>query len=163
MSGVTVREVGPRGCGYPVEGGCYIESIGGAGGMLPWFVPIQPPVPWHFFRGVTIVDGAYILASGHAPGTSSVERDRLRLGQTESKDTDYERLKLMEEFAQIFFGEHAKIVKGHTEQFARELNLALDENGHPENGGDEKTFEKAILGARESKNALRRLAPHVRV
>lgn len=145
MSEVIAREVGPRGCGYPVEGGCYIESIGGAGGMLPWFVPIQPPVPWHFFRGITIVDGAYIL------------------GQTESKDTDYERLKLMEEFAQIFFGEHAKIVKGHTEQFARELNLALDENGHPENGGDEKTFEKAILGARESKNALRRLAPHVRI
>lgn len=144
MSEIVEREVGPRGCGYPVEGGCYIESIGGAGGMLPWFVPIEPPVPWHFFRGVTIVDGAYILA------------------KTEGKDADYERLKLMEEFAQIFFGEYAKLVQGHTEQFARELNFVLDENGHSE-GGDEKTFEKAILRARESKNSLRRLALHVRV
>ncbi len=145
MSDIIEREVGPRGCGYPVEGGCYIESIGGAGGMLPWFVPIEPPIPWHFFRGVTIVDGAYIL------------------GQTESKDADYERLKLMEEFAQIFFGEHAKIVQGHAEQFARELNFVLDENGHPEEGGDQKTFEHAVLRARESKNSLRRLASHVRV
>ena len=145
MSEVIEREVGPRGCGYPAEGGCYIESIGGAGGMLPWFVPIQPPVPWHFFRGVMIVDGAYIL------------------GQTEGKDADYQRLKLMEEFAQILFGEHAKIIKGHTEQFARELNFVLDQNGHPEEDGDGKTFENAILRARESKNSLRRLAPHVRV
>ncbi len=146
MSDVVEREVGPRGCGYPVEGGCYLESIGGAGGLLPWFVPIKPEVPWHFFRGVTIVDGSYILR------------------QTEgSKDVDYERLKLMEEFAQIFFGEHAKIAEGHMEQFARELNLVLDENGHPEEGANATTFEAAVLRARESKVSLRRLAPHVRV
>lgn len=144
MSDIIERQVGPRGCGYPVEGGCYIESIGSAGGMLPWFVPIQPPVPWHFFRGVTIIDGAYLLA------------------QTEGKDAEYERLKLLEEFAQLFFGEHAKLVEGHTEQFARELNLVLDENGHSE-GDNEKTFEAAVGRARESKTSLRRLAPHVRV
>ncbi len=144
MSGLIERQVGPRGCGYPVEGGCYLESIGGAGGMLPWFVPINPAVPWHFFRGVTIIDGGYILA------------------QTEgAKDVDYERLKLMEEFAQIFFGENAKIAEGHVEAFARELNLVLDENGHSAEGADEKTFEAAVLRARETKSSLRRLAVHV--
>ncbi len=144
MSEIVERRVGPRGCGYPVEGGCYIESIGGAGGMLPWFVPIEPPVPWHFFRGVTIIEGAFLL------------------GQTESKDADYERRKLMEEFAQLFFGEHARLVEGHTEAFARELNLVLDENGHGEDD-DAKTFEAAVMRARESKSSLRRLAVHVRV
>lgn len=144
MSEIVERQVGPRGCGYPVEGGCYIESIGGAGGMLPWFVPIEPPVAWHFFRGVTILDGAFLL------------------GQTEVKDADYERRKLMEEFAQVFFGEHARLVEGHTETFARELNFVLDENGHGEDG-DAKSFEAAVTRARESKTSLRRLAVHVRV
>lgn len=144
MNDISERQVGPRGCGYPVEGGCYIESIGGAGGMLPWFVPIEPPVSWHFFRGVMIVDGAFLL------------------GQTESKDADYERRQLMQEFAQVFFGEHARLVEGHAESFARELNLVLDENGHGEDG-NANTFEAAVARARESKPSLRRLAVHVRV
>lgn len=151
MSEIIEREVGPRGCGYPVEGGFYIEAIGAVGGMLPRFVVIDPALPWHFSRGVTIVDGDFIIEQGQV--------------RTESDAAfNWERRQALTPLVTLFFGEHAQIAEDHIEQFHRELIVALDEQGFAQNDdGGADAFQYAIERIKESEKSMRRLAPHVQV
>ncbi len=151
MSEIIQREIGPRGCGYPVEGGFYIESIGAVGGMLPRFVSIEPALPWHFSRGVTIVDGDFILEQGQI--------------KTESDAAfNWERRQMLTPLAKFLFSEHAEIVQEHIEQFHRELIVALDEHEFAQNDdGGADAFQKVMERIKESKTSMRRLAPHVQI
>ncbi|MCC7165459.1 MAG: hypothetical protein IT331_23380 [Anaerolineae bacterium] len=151
MSEIIKRQVGPRGCGYPIEGGFYIEAIGAVGGMLPRFVSIDPALPWHFSRGVTIVDGDFILEQGQI--------------KTESEAAfNWERRQALTPLVKLLFSEHAQIIQDHIEQFHRELIVALDEHGFAkEDDGGAEAFQKTIERIKQSEKSLRRLAPHVQV
>lgn len=151
MSEIILREIGPRGCGYPVEGGFYIESIGAVGGMLPRFVSIDPALPWHFSRGVTIVDGDFILEQGQI--------------KTESDAAfNWERRQMLTPLAKFLFSEHAEIVQEHIEQFHCELIVALDEHGFAQHDdGSADAFQKVMELIKESKTSMRRFAPHVQI
>ncbi len=151
MSEIIQREIGPRGCGYPVEGGFYIESIGAVGGMLPRFVSIEPALPWHFSRGVTIVDGDFILEQGQI--------------KTESDAAfNWERRQMFTPLVKFLFSEHAEIAQEHIEQFHRELIVALDQHGftqHDDGGAD--SFQEVMECIKESKTSMRRMAPHIQI
>ncbi len=151
MSEIIQREIGPRGCGYPVEGGFYIESIGAVGGMLPKFVAIEPALPWHFSRGVTIVDGDFILEQGQI--------------KTESDAAfNWERRQMLTPLAKFLFSEHADIVQEHIEQFHRELIVALDERSFAQNSDESAdAFQNVMQSIKESKTCMRRLAPYVQI
>lgn len=151
MSEIIERQVGPRGCGYPVQGGFYIESIGTVGGMLPSFVSIDPALPWHFSRGVTIVDGDYILEQGQIKTESDVA-------------FNWGRRQLLTPLVKYFFSEHAQLIETHIEQFHRELIVALDEDGFAkQDDGSAEEFQHAIARIKQSEKSLRRLAPHVEI
>jgi hypothetical protein len=63
LTGVEVRQVMRRGCGYPKPGGVYLESQGEAGGTLPIIVVIDPPIEHtHFHRGWVYIDLDAMLA-----------------------------------------------------------------------------------------------------
>ncbi len=151
MSEIIQREIGPRGCGYPVEGGFYIESIGAVGGMLPKFVAIEPALPWHFSRGVTFVDGDFILEQGQV--------------KTESDAAfNWERRQMLTPLAKFLFSEHAEIVQEHIEQFHRELIVTLDEHGFAKNDdASADAFQKVMERIKQSKISMRRLAPHIQI
>lgn len=151
MSEVIERQVGPRGCGYPVEGGFYIEAIGAVGGMLPRFVAIDPALPWHFSRGVTVVDGDFIIEQGQI--------------KTESDAAfNWERRQALTPLVTLLFGEHAQIAEDHIEQFHRELIVALDEQGFAQaDDGGADAFQHAIERIKKSEKSMRRMAPHVQI
>ena len=151
MRQIIERQVGPRGCGYPVEGGFYVEALGAVGGMLPRFVAIDPALPWHFSRGITIVDGDFIIEQGQV--------------KTESDAAfNWERRQALTPLVTLLFGEHAQIADDHLEQFHRELIVALDEQGFAQDDdGGADAFQYAIERIRQSEKSMRRLAPHVQV
>lgn len=151
MSEIIERQVGPRGCGYPVPGGFYIESIGAVGGMLPKFVALDPALAWHFARGVTIVDGDFILEQGQI--------------KTESDAAfNWERRQMLVPLAKFLFGEYAQILDAHIEQFHRELVVALEEHGFAQHDdGSAEAFQKVMERIKQSKPSLRRIAPHVQI
>lgn len=151
MSKTIERQVGPRGCGYPVAGGFYVESIGAVGGMLPRFVSIEPALPWHFSRGITLVDGDFILEQGQIKTESDA-------------GLNWERRQMLAPLAQFLFGDHAQIAEDHIEQFHRALLVALDEQGFTttDDGGAD-AFQQCLTRIKQSDLSLRRLAPHVEI
>ncbi len=113
---IEIREVGPRGCGYPEEGGYYVESIGGPEGTLPMFVPLDPPVPYQFFRGVVRLDGDYIIEKGQIK-TLSAAADEARVR------------KMVDQIAGFIFGDGARVREGMCLKFHHDLFEILMENG----------------------------------
>ncbi len=77
------RLLSRRGCGYPRPGGVYLESIGSAGGTLPLYVVLDPPIPHdHFHRGWVYIDLDAMLAENEVKyvgaSVKSAEEWRLR-------------------------------------------------------------------------------------
>lgn len=112
---VEIREVGPRGCGYPEEGGYYIECIGGPDGTLPMFVPLNPPVPYQFFRGVVRLDGDYVMEKGQVKTLSTAAEEARVRGKVDL-------------IARFVFGDAARVREGQCLKFHHDLFEILIEN-----------------------------------
>jgi hypothetical protein len=113
---IELREVGPRGCGYPEPGGYYVECIGSPDGTLPMFVPLEPPAPYQFFRCVVRLDGDYVIEKGQVKTLSTVgEEARVR--------------EMVDLVARYIFGSAARVREGRCLKFHHDLFEILIENG----------------------------------
>ena len=108
--------VGPRGCGYPEPGGYYVECIGSPDGTLPMFVPLEPPAPYQFFRGVVRLDGDYVSEKGQVKTLSNAaEEARVR--------------EMVDLVARFIFGDAARVRDGQCLKFHHDLFEILVKNG----------------------------------
>ncbi len=120
LSGVEVRHVMRRGCGYPKPGGVYIECIGEPGGTLPIIVVLDPPIPHdHFHRGWVYIDLDAMLAEQKVKyaGTSVASAEEYHLRQK------------YQPIAQDVFGSNARIKDGQVLRFRETAARVLAEAG----------------------------------
>ena len=107
-SGVEVRPVMRRGCGYPKPGGVYVECIGEPGGTLPIIVVLNPPIPYsHFHRGWVYIDLDALIESHEVKyvGSSVASAEEWHLRQR------------YQPIAQDVFGEDARLKNGQVLKF----------------------------------------------
>jgi hypothetical protein len=83
---IDERIVCSRGCGFPVPGGCYVESIGSEEGVLPDIVVFEDPIPYPdaFHRGWINIDLDALIAGA---GVQRTGKSLARLEDTKLRQT----------------------------------------------------------------------------
>ena len=107
-TGVEIRHVMRRGCGYPKPGGVYIECIGEPGGTLPIIVVLDPPIPHdHFHRSYIYCDLDAMLES----------REVKYVGSSVASAEEWHLRQKYQGIARDVFGPEARIKNGQVLKF----------------------------------------------
>ena len=147
MSDIITRVVHRRGCGYPKEGGVYVESIGTADGTLPRIVIISPPIPLdHTHLGWVYVDLDAMLR----------EQRVQHAGPSQKTAEDYSLRRVLGPIVRDLFGDSARLT--NAVGFYNTARRILAEAGVVESGGVATMRARQVLRAN-----VDRLAPFVKV
>jgi len=135
------RLVQRRGCGFPIPGGVYLESIGSAGGTLPGIVVLDPPIPVdHFHRGFVMIDLDATIAAHNVQ----------YVGASLQSAEDYKLRAGMDKIARDVFGEGVRIKQGQVTKFHDAAFHILDQAGWQPGGAAAAMQARAILRGQAS-------------